>query len=183
MEHTPAAFAHSGWYHSWEENQHCQDGMTLLDYFASHAPRFPEKFQSSISQPIKPTFYLKNEWQNLYREFYNDEVSEWLHHPETQLIPEELKIYVADYEKKVEQWLLIYEEWNKKSDAQIQAEWAFFYSTIMLEERQKALTNINTQSKYIEQLTSALKEIKELLPVNSNILLSRKIEGIIKGAL
>lgn len=142
-----------------------QEGMTLLDYHAAHAPANPPEWWKPNMRKRPPDMLRVNQnfsdekrrWIEQYLDDDNnewrDKDPEWIDPSNPPNIPDSFKKEVKEY---VDRWNKNYEciqQWEKEEQYERLAQWPYYYAVQMLTNRQR-------YQNYIKHIT---------LPTNTTV--------------
>lgn len=127
-----------------------QEGMTLLDYYAAHAPVKPPKWWGPVMRE-KPKNMLRlnqhfTEQKRNWIEMYFDDDGEW-HDKDPQWIDasnppdipdsfkEEVREYLDRWNKNCEET----QQWEKDEEYERLVQWPYYYATQLLKRREACM--------------------------------------------
>jgi hypothetical protein len=141
-----------------DKNGIIHPGMTLLDYYAAHAPAEPPKWwkpemEKQIFHPLALKYHLATEEEKAWLGYYNDENDEWFDNPEQfpeyfkenevpPNIPQHFKEKIARLVKEIEAANIAAHEWQEREKYERLVQWPFYYATQMLIRREAFLQNL-----------------------------------------
>lgn len=150
------AFPQSEWQnmHKGEKDK----GMTLLDYFAAHAPEEPPKWWKPLMEnppcrPLPLKYHITTEEEKSWLAYYDADDDKWYddlsnfpeHFKENEVppnIPEHFKEKIARLVKEIEAGHIAANQWEERAQYERLVQWPFYYAMQMLIRRETFLQNL-----------------------------------------
>lgn len=156
------------------------DQMTLIDYYAAHAPSVPSWFKPSglPAAPIKPLprnhamVTLPDSVQDAINRYYDSDNNEWNHkdaEDHKTFIPKEAIEFVETYRKSWNNWLIDYKKHEERERIDTLTQWPLFYAKQMLLAREPFLKELDAIDQ--ERKADSNNRLADtlMIPPNNNI--------------